>query len=280
VYPVEDACAVILEAEQPVGRLRLWLPEGISSNVGFSSVYPVGRPWQRTAAGWTQHITADCLFSGGNFVRVNEHTLECAGIQVPVDQPVEWTTSITSRGNTAWFSIRITNVGDKPIKRAGAAVCLKFVDADWWSPERVFVRSEGRVQSLADLDADELEGLNQSPADLAMPAGRADSFEAYLVSNHRYDNFFYQGFWGFNTHRLDDPTMVSEHPDKVSVMISAPSAYFLHCNRGNPCTDVMLAFGDIAPGESKESWGAVSLSYGEASEALDDTLRAVSPSEE
>lgn len=265
VEPVENACAVILDAGEPIGRMRLWLPEGIASNSGFSSVYPVGQPWHKTDKGWTQHIGRDGLFSGGNFVRVDEETLECVGIRVPVDQPVEWTTRIAPWGDNMRFHIRLTNLGDKTIEKAGAAVCLKFLDADWWSPDRVFVRSGGGIRSIDEF---------------GMDAGRPNEFQAYLCGGQTYDNLFYREFWGFNAHRLDFLMMASEHPDGMCVTIHALSAYFMHSNRGNPCTDAMLAFGDLAPGQSAESWVAVYLSHGKATEALDLRGWAVLSSED
>ena len=41
------------------------------------------------------------------------------------------------------------------------------------------------------------------------------------------------------------------------VEIGGPRAYFLHSNRGNPCEDIMLAFGDLPPGGTTESTGHV-----------------------
>jgi hypothetical protein len=80
---------------------------------------------------------------------------------------------------------------------------------------------------------------------------------------------FYHQFWGFNANRLDAPVMVAENPAaNLCVQIAAERAWFLHSNRGNPCTDIMLAFGTIQPGQSAEATGRVSIRPGRAADLL------------
>lgn len=246
IRPHKNTCEVILAGPPEVGDVRLWVPEGIATDIGFSSIYPVGSIWEPSHQLWLHEVTEAGLFGPGNFARVAPDTLECAGIRVPVDQPVEWTTLLRPRADGISFCIRLTNRGTQPIHKAGAAICLKFLKAPWWSDENTFVRSDGRIQSLADLGRD---------------AGMPNGFEAYLLRGQSHSNVFYQQFWGFNRHQLDAPIMVSRNTGSGRcVIIEAPHAYFLHSNPRNPCTDVMLAFGDIAPGATVDRSGKVRIS--------------------
>jgi hypothetical protein len=161
---------------------------------------------------------------------------------------------VEAEGSSASFSIRLTNAGAKAIHKAGAAVCVSFMGAPWWSDEKVFVLSDGRVRALSEL---------------GMDAGLPNSFQAYLVKGQSYDHLFFHRFWGFNWHRLDAPIMVSEHTEAgVCVGVQASRAYFLHCNRGNPCTDLMMAFGDLAPGQTREAGGSLWIRKGSGKQVL------------
>lgn len=254
IRPHKNTCEVILAGPATTDEMRLWVPEGISTDTGFSSIYPVGSPWDLSDGRWRHRVTEDGLFGPGNFARVAPDTVECAGIRVPVDQPVKWTTSLRPTADGLTFTIRLTNCGTQPLHKAGAAICLKFLKAPWWSDTNTFVRSDGRMRSLADLGRD---------------AGLPNGFEAYLMEGESYDNVFYQQFWGFNRHRLDRPIMVSHNTatDRC-VVISSPHAYFLHSNPQNPCTDIMLAFGDIAPRMTVERSGRVRIMSGKPMKAL------------
>ena len=44
--------------------------------------------------------------------------------------------------------------------------------------------------------------------------------------------------------------------------VEAERAYFVHSNGANPCTDMMLAFGDLAPGQTAEAQGQVWVRHG------------------
>ncbi len=243
--PREGTCEVMISGAPAVGDMRLWVPEGIMSDTGCCAVYPVGGPWTRDGGTLTQEVGEEGLVGPGNFVLVEPGTLECAGIRLPRDVTVRWRTTVTANGNAVDFAIRLTNTGERRIEKAGAAICLKFADAKWWADESTFVRSGGRTCSLAELGRD---------------AGPPNGFEAYLLAGQAFDNVFYREFWGFNRHRLDRPMMVSHHRDAgVCVALRAERAYFLHSNRGNPCTDVMLAFGDLEPGATAESSGRLTI---------------------
>ena len=80
---------------------------------------------------------------------------------------------------------------------------------------------------------------------------------------------FYHHHWGFNGHTVDRGLIVCEHVQAgVCVGIEASAAYFVHSNLRNPCSDVMLAFGDLPPGATADAEGAVWIRAGEAHEAI------------
>lgn len=249
---------VLVAAPPPIGRLRLWAPEAIMSDNGACSVYPVGEPWQQQGHRLVQRVGRMGNFGPGNVEPIDEHTLECAGVRFAKDSPVEWDMTLTARSDAVEFTIHVTNVGAHPIRRAGAAICLKFLDAPWWQDERVFVRSGGAIRSLAELGRD---------------AGPPNGFEAYLLRGERFENVFYQQFWGFNRNGLDLPTMITEHPGGLCVGITARRAYFLHSNCHNPCTDIMLALGDIPPTASAVASGCVFVRRGCAADWLGPASR-------
>jgi hypothetical protein len=256
LIPHTNSTSITVHGRPEVGDILLWVPEDISSNTGCSAVYPKGGPWRKTGTGWTQEVTEDGIYGGGNCPRIDENTFECAGIRFPVDSPVRWTTTVTAGEDRVDFRIRLTNTGEKTIEKAGAAVCVKFLNPTWWSDNAVFVISGGKLRSLAELGRD---------------AGLPNGFQAYLLEGEAIDHAFYREFWGFNEHRVDAPVMVSQHPDAVfSFAVLADRAYFVHSNPGNPCTDIMLAFGDIPAGETAESFGRIEFHPGSA-----DSLPAV-----
>ena len=251
---VPDSTCVEIEAQVPaVGSLRLWVPEGIATNTGISAVYPVGQ-WRQQGGKLVQRIPHEDSCGLGNFPKIDENTFECAGIRIPADSPVEWETDVGVGGRSVSFRIRLTNLGRQRLHKAGAAICLRFLNAPWWSDAATFVPSGGKLTPLADL---------------GMEAGMPNSFQAYLVKGESYDNVFYREFWGFNRHRLDRPVMVSANSAAdVCVGIQSDRAYFLHCNRGNPCTDIMLAFGDVEPAATAVAEGVVWIREGSPEDLL------------
>ncbi len=241
--PAGRTSEIVISTGTAIGDMRLWVPEGIMSNTGVCAVYPVGSEWTREGPALVQHVDEAGNVGPGNFQRIDEHTFECAGIRMPADSPVRWKTTVTAGRDDVRFSIRLTNAGDRVIEKAGAAICLKFFRAPWWADEHVFVRSGGKTRSLAEL---------------GRHAGPDNGFEAYLLRGASFDNVFYHQFWGFNRNRLDAPVMISEHrAANLCVGITGRKAYFLHSNKGNPCTDIMLALGTIRPGRTAETTGRV-----------------------
>ncbi len=249
ITPVENTSQLhIATGIAALGDLLLWVPEAIMSDTGASSAYPAGSAWATDGSFWVQTVWREQLFGPGNCPQVEPGVLECAGIRFPMDSMVEWETSVRAEGDTISFAIKLTNVGDQTLRKAGAAVCLRFVQPDWWSDERTFVLSGPGVRSLAELGRE---------------AGRDNGFQAYLLRGQAYSHAFYREFWGFNRHRLDKSVMVSHHPGAgLCVGIETDSAYFLHSNRNNPCTDIMLGLGNVEPGQVAEAGGLVWIRSG------------------
>ena len=239
--PKVNSSRIEIETGEPaLGGLMLWVPEAICSNQGMCAVYPLGT-WVRQEEGFSQRVTVSNSIGPGNCPRIDDATFECCGIRIPADSQVEWETDVTTDENNVRFAVRLSNVGKTLIRKAGAAVCLRFLHPGWWSDSTTFVSSGQRMVSLANL------GRN---------AGRDNGFQAYLLRGESHDHRFYGKFWGFNERRLDIPVMVSENTSAgLCVGIQSDRAYFLHSNLGNPCTDIMLAFGDVRPGKTSEALG-------------------------
>lgn len=253
--PIQGSSRIEIGTGIPdVGDLLLWIPEAVSSNTGVAGVYPVGT-WNWLANILRQTVSGEDTVGPGNCPRVDPNTFECAGIRIPAEGPVEWTACVTAQEDAVEFRMRLTNRDSATLHKAGAAVCLKFLDAAWWSDEHTFVVSGHRAKSLQELGRD---------------AGLDNGFQAYRVRGESCDQVFYREFWGFNRDRLDRPVMVSENADAgLCVGIESEWAYFLHSNPGNPCTDIMLVFGDVPPGEMREARGRVWVRRGGARELLD-----------
>jgi len=241
--PVDDSTCLELATGFPdIADLRLWVPEAITSNTGNSAVYPVGK-WAGSPDRLSQKVPRENTLGPGNCPKVDENTFECSGIRIPADSPVEWETTVLLDEDHATFTVRLTNLGDACLRKAAGAICLRFTDAGWWSDEATFAISDGAMVSLATLGRE---------------AGQPNPFQAYLLKGQTYDHVFYHEFWGINESRLDRGLLVSEHAEAgVCVGIESETAYFMHSNKGNPCTDLMLAFGDIEPQGTAEAGGTV-----------------------
>ncbi len=256
LHPHRNTCEVIIQAPPEVGNLRLWVPEGIMSETGCSAVYPLGSEWERIDKGYRHTVAGPGTHGPGNVIKVDANTFECIGIRMPIDEPVRWETEVRDTSGGVEFAIRLTNEGDRTIQKASAAICLKFLAAPWWADRNVYTLSNDEIRTLEDLGR-EAGDMN-------------DSFQAYLLQGETYDHEFYHKFWGINDDTLDAPVMVSENPEEgVSVVITTEHAYFLHSNKGNPCTDIMLAYGDLEPGQTRERVGYVRIVHARAREILE-----------
>jgi len=241
--PVPDSSHLIIHTATDVGDLLLWLPEAIATERGFSSIYPRGE-WRIEGQAARQDVGAADLFKPGNF-QISEHSVECAGIRVPREAPVSWTARAQVQGDRVRFALIVRNEGSETLRSVGAPICLKFLRGQVWSPEQVHARAAGQVRAL-----DQLGDV----------AGKVPGFEAYLLCGRTYPNRFYEEFWGFNPNCVDEPELVTDCPTAgVRVGIRARRAVFVHANRLNPCTDVMLDLGDLEPGASASAEGVVWL---------------------
>lgn len=248
VDPLTDTQLMIHMGPQ-IGRVRLWVPEGIMSEQGAASIYPKAEGWVWDGSAWCQRVGPQGLFGGGNAGVVDERTVQCAGVEMTRESEVICDTRVQPLPDGVEFFLVLTNAGARPIRKAGAAICAKLADAAWWRDDRVFVPSGGQWRTLADL---------------GRSAGRDDVFEAYLLAGASFDNVFYHQFWGVSPHRLDAPLMIVERASESSdgtgdclcgMGIGGEQAYFLHSNRENPCADIMLAFGDLEPGQTAAAHG-------------------------
>lgn len=241
--PVPDSSHLVIHTGTDVGDLLLWLPEAIATERGFSSIYPRGE-WQIEGHSAHQEVGTADLFKPGNF-QITEDEVECAAIRVAREAPVSWTATAQVRGDRVSFSVTVRNEGNVTLRSVGAPICLKFLRGEVWSASEVRAHAHGQVRTLEQL------------GDVA---GKVPGFEAYLLCGRTYPNRFYEEFWGFNPNCVDGPELVTDCPTAgVRVGIRAQRAIFVHANRLNPCTDVMLDFGDLAPGASATSEGVVWL---------------------
>jgi len=252
--PIPDSSQVVIDTGVArLGNLLLWVPEGACTDRGLAGAYPVGT-WAEREGVLHESISGPAVFGPGNVNKVDENTLECCNIQFPAEGPVSWKSRVRVDGDTVHFDIRLTNAGQSRLAKAGTPICMRFLDGSWWSDEGTFVASGGRPASLAELGRD---------------GGQKNDFQAYLLVGQSFGNVFYREYWGFSRHRLDGGPMVSECREAgMCVGIESESAYFLHSNRGNPCTDVMLAFGDLEPGSTASATGRVWVKAGSAADFL------------
>ena len=78
------------------------------------------------------------------------------------------------------------------------------------------------------------------------------------MENETYDNPFTREFWGFGVARVAAPVWVSRCEEAgCSVVVRCDSAYYIHSNAGNPCTDLAPKFGDLAAGASATCSGYI-----------------------
>lgn len=225
---------ILLEGVGGRQDILFWAPEAIITETGASSIYPNPPAWTSQYGRWIQRVTESHLFGPGNAPEVEPGVLECVGIRFPKDQPVRWTALLEPGDDQVRLSISLSNRGYHPLHQTGAAVCVRLLNAPWWSDESTWTLSGGRIASIAQLGRD---------------AGLSNEFQAYLLKGKTVEHAFYRQFWGINRHAADRAVWVSRNDaEGYSVVVESPRAWFIHSNRGNPCTDIMAAFGDIEPG--------------------------------
>lgn len=252
VVPPDDSTRVDVRTRSPIGRIELWAPEAIMSDRGACAIYPTGAKWREVEGGWEQSIGVRESYGPGNYVRTGNE-IECVGVKYPVDEPVSWKTRLVPEAGRVTLEIRLRNEGARTIRRAGAAVCVKFAKGDWWSDNTTFAVSDRQLTTLAQLGRDAAD----------------DRFEAYRVGKEEFVSPFYEQFWGFNPRRIDRAILVSDHRAAgYRAVVESPRAYCMLSNRVNPCTDMMIAFGDIEPGAEATARGVVAIDTASAAEIL------------
>jgi hypothetical protein len=252
VAPAADPSSpeLILTGPREIGRVRLWVPEAVMSVPGAAAIYPRGQAWRCDGDVWRQTVDEKSLFAAEQVKKVNDRELEFQQMRLALAGPVRWETEVRAKDDVVSFTIRLTNTGQEPIKQAGAAVCAKFLDGKtWWSDETTWVSIDSLPYPLSELGRKSSHFYKPNP------------FQVYMLQLKSFDNPFYRQVWGINSNALWRAIMASENRQAhMSVAVSAEKAYFMHCNRGNPCTDVMLAFGDIEPGKTAAATGQIQLS--------------------
>jgi hypothetical protein len=226
-----------------VGACRLWLPEGVLTERGYANVYPRGMAWQRDGDKLVQEANIEHAFGPGNVNEVEQGVLECYGIRTRKEQPLPWRASYCFGDDRVDFSLSVHNPHNETLSKVSAHVCLKFMQASWWSDNVCFLLTTDGVRTIAQL---------------GRTVGLPNTFQAWLLEGETYDQPFYQEFWGYSAARAAAPVWVSWcEKAGCSVVLRCEDAYFIHSNAGNPCTDLALKFGDLAAGASATCSGYI-----------------------
>lgn len=259
IVPEPDTTRLRLKGPDGIGDLLLWLPEGIATRTGMSSIYPVGRKWTENEGALVQTVEPDSILGPGNWSWIEDVRVECVGVPFFVDEPVRWTATVTPVEDGYDFAIALGHAGMRPVEQAAAAICVRYLDAKDLPDERIGAWSGGRYRTVADMGRD---------------AGSTKMFQAYLIAGHTCEHPFYRGFWGINRHTVDLPVWVAEFPQAGRcAVVETDEAVFIHSNAGNPCTDLMMRFGDMAPGETATASGRIRFVEGTAASILERKAR-------
>lgn len=242
-----------------VGKCKFWLPEGLATPRGFAGVYPHGMRWEESVSGLRQEATVDHVFGPGNVKEVEPDVLECCGVRSVKEAPLPWTSSLAFHDMRVDFSLSVRNPHDHALPDVCALLCLKFMDASWWNLESCFFKTEAGVKSIA-----QTKWID----------GKLPSFQKWhVVPNTPYDNAVKNVIWTSNPARVTSPMWVVQHGESGSLVVFAcESAYYIHCNRNNPCNDIALAFGDIQPRQTIERHGYIEIAEGSAETLFDGTI--------
>jgi hypothetical protein len=226
-----------------VGRCQLWVPEGVTTDRGKACAYPHGMAWQHDGITLSQEATVNEAFGPGNFVEVEPGVFECCGIRTRKEKPIPWRSSYRFGGDRVDFHLTVHNPHDETLAKLAGAVCFRFLEGDWWDDGTCFALTTNGIQSIAEL---------------GRTGGSPNTFQAWLLEGETYGNNFYREFWGFGEARVAAPVWASRcERAGCSVVIGCDAAYFIHSNAGNPCTDVAVRFGDLAPGATASREGYV-----------------------
>jgi hypothetical protein len=253
VIPATSEVYLVFE-NTPFGKCKFWMPEGIATPRGLAGVYPRGMCWIESSNGLSQKATLDQVFGPGNVKEIEPVVLECCGIRCAKEPGLPWTSSIKFGATRVDFSLAVYNPHDVALPDVCAPLCFKFMDAAWWNPASCFFSTEKGIQNISQTGWIE---------------GRFPSFQKWQIGpDTPYDNPAMNGIWTTNPVRATSPTWVIQHEQTGSAIVfSCESAYYIHCNKNNPCTDIALKLGEIGPRQTTERSGCIELTKGTA-EAL------------
>ncbi len=245
-----------------MGRCKFWLPEGVGTPRGLAGVYPHGMHWLESDAGLRQRATVDQVFGPGNVTEVEPGVLECCGIRDAKEPSLPWQSSIAFSDTRVDFALSLHNPHDHVLPEVCAVLCLKFMDAPWWDLGSCFFTTETGVKSIA-----QFEWID----------GERPSFQKWHVGPEApYDNPVKNGIWTSNPVRVTSPKWVIQHKEHGSaVVFCCEAAYYIHCNRNNPCNDIALKFGDIEPGQMIERHGYIEVAQGPVESLLNRSISRV-----
>ncbi len=244
---VPDTAEVYLDfVGSPFGRCKLWMPEGIATPRGLAGVYPRGMRWRQTGRRLRQDARSGHVFGPGNVTETEPGVLECAGIRYAKELPLPWRSSFRFAGTRVDFSLSVHNPHGTAIPDVAALICFKFMEAAWWSPASCSMATDEGIKTIA-----QMHWID----------GRHPSFQKWHIGpGSPYDNPVLNGIWTPNPVRAISPLWVVRHDQGgYSLVISGESAYYIHCNRGNPCNDLALKFGDMAPGQRRVRSGRIEV---------------------
>jgi hypothetical protein len=264
IEPVAQAVVEIYDSNLDMSRVRLWLPEAVTTERGFTGFYPQPQEWTRKGNTLSQYVDIENAFGEGNVSEISPGVWECEGILMAKERALPWIANYQFREHQVHFTLTLKNPYDDPVVKAGAAICLKYLDQSWWDDRCCFTVTTEGIRSIADL---------------GRSAGRSNTFQAWLLDGETYNHPFYVQCWGFGTARIKLPVWISYNEYAgYSVVIGCESAYFIHSNSWNPCTDVTLKFGNLEPGESVSRSGFVEYTTKPINQILseiEDTLSQV-----
>ena len=242
--PVSNQSAVEFTHDRfQVGSCRLWLPEAVSTDRGLAGVYPDGMAWQKNGDELVQEASTEQVFGPGNVNEIKPGILECCGIRMRKERPLPWRATYHFGDDRMDFSLSVCNPHNETLPKVAAEVCFKFMQASWWSDSVCFLLTTDGVRTIEQL---------------GRAGGQPNTFQAWLLDDETYDNPFTREFWGYGVARVADPIWVSRcEKAGCSVVLGCETAYYIHSNAGNPCTDLALKFGDLAVGMSATCSGYI-----------------------
>lgn len=247
---VPETSEVLLTFEGAVfGTCKLWMPEGIATPRGLAGVYPRGMCWREHGKTLLQDAFPEHLFGPGNVSEVEPGVLECCGVRYAKEPAIPWKSSLRISESRVDFSLSLHNPHKTAVREVSAPLCLKFMEAGWWSPRVSFFATAEGIRSIGQVPWIE---------------GSRPQFQKWNIGSHTpFDNPVKNGIWTSNPMLATSPTWVVQ-PENMgpALVFRCDSAYYIHCNRNNPCNDLAMLFGDLEPGRTKECTGSLELTEG------------------